>query len=37
MQYWSAAERKWVIEPGTFDLWVGADSVAPLHATFKIR
>lgn len=37
LQYWSAAERKWVVEPGTFDLWVGADSTATLHSTFKVR
>ena len=37
LQYWSTAERKWIVEPGIFDLWVGGDSAAPLHATFKIK
>jgi beta-glucosidase len=37
LQYWSAAEKRWVTEPATFDLWVGADSTAPLHSTFKER
>lgn len=36
LQYWSAAERKWVLETETFDVWVGNDSKATLHSMFKI-
>ena len=35
LRYWSAARREWVQDPGEFDVWVGADSNASLHATFK--
>ena len=35
--YWSSAERKWVEEPETFDVWVGEDSTAALHTTFKVN
>ena len=34
--YWSAATRSWVNEASTFDVWVGADSNAELHATFDV-
>jgi beta-glucosidase len=34
--YWSTNAGKWVQEAETFDLWVGADSTASLHTTFKI-
>ena len=34
--YWSAATRRWVVDPSTFDVWVGADSSASLHATFDV-
>ena len=36
LSYWSPALHRTVLEPGTFDLWVGTDSDAPLHTTFKI-
>ena len=36
LSYWSPATRNWVLEPGTFDLWVGTDSTAKLHATFTL-
>jgi beta-glucosidase len=36
VQYWSAAAKDWVIDPGTFDLWVGASSNAAQHATFAV-
>jgi len=36
LQYWSAAERKWVLETETFDIWIGTASTADNHATFKI-
>jgi beta-glucosidase len=34
--YWSAAAKAWVQEPSTFDVWVGADSTAPLSTTFRV-
>ena len=34
--YWSAATRTWVIDPSTFDVWVGPDSSASLHASFEV-
>jgi beta-glucosidase len=34
IQYWSSATKGWMIDPGTFDLWVGASSNADSHATF---
>jgi beta-glucosidase len=36
LTYWSTATKSWVEEPATFDVWVGADSNASLHANFKI-
>ena len=36
LRYWSAASRNWVQDPANFDVWVGSDSTAPLHATFEI-
>lgn len=34
VQYWSTAAKGWVVDPGTFDVWVGASSAASNHATF---
>ena len=36
LSYWSPASHQQVLEPGTFDLWVGLDSDAPLHTTFVV-
>jgi beta-glucosidase len=36
LRYWSAAMRDWVQEAETFDVWVGNDSNASLHSTFKV-
>ena len=36
LTYWSTATKSWVEEPATFDVWVGADSNAALHANFNI-
>ncbi|HXX99525.1 MAG TPA: beta-glucosidase BglX [Candidatus Limnocylindrales bacterium] len=36
LTYWSTAKKDWVEEPSTFDVWVGGDSTASLHATFVI-
>lgn len=34
--FWSSQTRRWAIEPGVFDLWVGTDSTAAEHATFTV-
>jgi len=36
LRYWSAGARDWVQEAETFDVWVGNDSSASLHATFRV-
>jgi len=36
LRYWNAAVRDWVIDPSTFDVWVGGDSTAPLGTTFQV-
>jgi beta-glucosidase len=36
LSFWSTAEGTWVQEAETFDVWVGGDSTAALHTTFKI-
>jgi beta-glucosidase len=34
--YWSASTRSWVVDASTFDVWVGSDSSASLHASFDV-
>ena len=34
LSYWSSADRKWVKDVTDFDLWIGDDSTAQLHAEF---
>jgi beta-glucosidase len=36
LQFWSPLEKKWVVEPEHFDVWVGNDSTAPLHDEFQL-
>jgi beta-glucosidase len=36
LTYWSGAVKNWVQEPAVFDLWVGADSTAPLTTTLRV-
>ncbi|HKV23214.1 MAG TPA: beta-glucosidase BglX [Candidatus Acidoferrum sp.] len=36
LTYWSTAKEGWVQEPSTFDVWVGDNSDASLHATFGV-
>ena len=36
LRYWNAAERDWVQDAATFDVWVGTDSTADLGATFEV-
>jgi beta-glucosidase len=34
--YWSTNAGKWLQETAVFDLWVGSDSLATLHAEFEV-
>lgn len=36
LQFWSPSLKKWVVEPEQFDVWVGGDSKADLHAEFRL-
>ena len=36
LRYWSTSQRKWVQDAEAFDVWVGADSTATLHADFIV-
>ncbi len=36
LRYWSTAANGWVQEAADFDIWVGADSLATLHADLKV-
>jgi beta-glucosidase len=35
-RYWSTTMRDWVLEPSTFDIWVGGSSTAELTTTFEV-
>jgi beta-glucosidase len=37
LRYWSAAGHDWVLDPSTFDVWVGGDSTATLATTFEVK
>jgi beta-glucosidase len=34
--YWSTNAGKWIQEAESFDIWVGADSLATLHADLTV-
>ena len=36
LTYWNAASHGWVYDPSTYDVWVGGDSTAQLHAEFSV-
>ncbi|MEO9078820.1 MAG: glycoside hydrolase family 3 C-terminal domain-containing protein, partial [Rhodanobacter sp.] len=36
LSYWSPVVHHQVLDPGTFDVWVGFDSTADHHATFQV-
>jgi beta-glucosidase len=36
LRYWSTSQRKWVQDAEAFDVWVGADSTATLHADLTV-
>ncbi len=35
-RYWNAAARDWVLDPSTFDVWVGGDSSCELATSFEV-
>jgi beta-glucosidase len=37
LRYWSAAGHDWVLDPSTFDVWIGGDSTADLATTFEVK
>jgi beta-glucosidase len=37
LSYWSSAQRKWVEDAADFDVWIGEDSTAKLHAEFHVK
>jgi beta-glucosidase len=36
LHYWSTNAGGWVQEPAAFDVWVGSDAQATLHAEFEV-
>jgi beta-glucosidase len=36
LKYWSTNAGQWVQDAAPFDLWVGSDSLATLHAEFEV-
>jgi beta-glucosidase len=36
LQFWSPMQKKWIVEPEQFDVWVGDDSGAALHGEFRL-
>lgn len=36
LQYWSQALHRWTYDPSTYDVWVGDDSTATMHAKFVV-
>ncbi len=36
LSFWSPALHRRVLEPGVFDVWIGNDSNASLHSTFRV-
>jgi beta-glucosidase len=36
LRFWSPVTRAWAVEPGTFDVWLGEDSTAKLHAELQV-
>lgn len=36
LQYWSTNAGKWIQDATSFDIWVGSDSLASMHADLKV-
>ncbi len=37
LQFWTPTTRRWIVEPGAFDVWLGDSSTASLHAEFQVK
>ena len=37
LEYWNSQTKTWIEEAGVFDVWVGEDSTAALHAELKVE
>ncbi len=36
LQFWSPQAKRWLVEPGVFDVWVGGSSAAELHTELTV-
>ena len=36
LRYWSTSQKRWLQDATNFDVWVGGDSTATLHADFSV-
>ena len=36
LRYWSTNAGDWIQEAAEFDVWIGGDSTATLHAAFEV-
>jgi len=36
LRYWSTSAQGWIQDVAEFDVWVGSDSQATLHAGFEV-
>lgn len=36
LSFWSSQSKTWGVEAGTFDVWAGEDSTAPMHAELEV-
>ena len=36
LSYWSTNAARWIQDAAPFDIWVGTDSLAELHAEFEV-
>ncbi|HKN57372.1 MAG TPA: beta-glucosidase BglX [Gemmatimonadaceae bacterium] len=36
LQFWSPQTRRWAVEPSVYDVWVGEDSAAAVHAELVV-
>ena len=36
LRYWSTSQKRWLQDAAAFDVWVGGDSTAALHADLSV-
>ena len=36
LQFWSPQAKRWLVEPGVLDVWVGGSSAAELHTELTV-